>query len=492
MLTQYIILFCYFAILFGIGFLASKKIKDLADFYVGGKKLGYWVVAFSARATGESGWLLLGLTGMGAMVGVKAFWVVVGEVLGVAVAWLYLAKPFKRKSDQFGAITIPDYLASRFRSQTHGLRILAATALSVFVIIYVSAQIDATGSAFESFLGWNYYVGTLVGFAIVVVYISTGGFVAVAWSDLFQGLIMICGLLCLPVVAWIASGDTFATILDGLEQRDPALLNIWGTGGFSWMNLFSVTSFLMIGLGFLGSPQIFIRFMSIKDEQEIDKGTWVAIVYTLLSTGAAVAIGILGRYMLTVAGDVTTDILGNGGQDVLPMLVDHLLPATLIGVYMAAVLSAIMSTIDSLLVVASSAITRDFYQQIFNPTVKADALVGISRKVTLAMALIALAIAVTVAVLTPERTIFWFVIFGWSGIAATFCPTIILSLFWKGFTEAGAKAAMIAGFLGVPAFKFWMPAIPVIGPYVDAVSELPPAFLASLLAALVVSKMTKK
>ena len=187
MLIKYIILALYFGILFGIGLLASKKIAGAKDYFVGGKKLGYWVVAFSSRATGESAWLLLGLTGLGAMIGLQALWVVLGEVLGVGIAWLFMAKPFKRLTDQYDSITIPDYLVSHFKTSSNYLRIIAATALSLFVTIYVSAQIDATGKAFESFLGWNYYTGAITGFAIVALYITSGGFVAVAWSDLFQG-----------------------------------------------------------------------------------------------------------------------------------------------------------------------------------------------------------------------------------------------------------------------------------------------------------------
>jgi Na+/proline symporter len=160
----------------------------------------------------------------------------------------------------------------------------------------------------------------------------------------------------------------------------------------------------------------------------------------------------------------------------------------LIGIYIAVVLAAIMSTIDSLLVVASSAVVRDIYQQIFHPDIKVDQLTGMSRKVTLVMALIALALALVVAFVSPDRTIFWFVIFGWSGIAASFCPVIILSLFWKSYTEAGAFASMIVGFLSVPLFKFIVPSIPVIGSYIDQIAELGPSFVLSMLAGFLVSK----
>ena len=196
----YVVIIAYFAILLLIGVVASRRIQNLADYYVGGKRMGYWVVAFSARASGESAWLYLGLTGLGAMVGMRGMWVVVGECLGVGIAWFFMATPFKRATDKYGSITIPDYLVSRFTTPGKSerparvLRLASAIALSLFVTIYVSAQIDATGTAFENFLDWNYFAGAIFGFLIVVVYTMSGGFVAVAWSDLFQGTLMVLGL----------------------------------------------------------------------------------------------------------------------------------------------------------------------------------------------------------------------------------------------------------------------------------------------------------
>jgi len=491
MVIKYTILAIYVGVLLLIGILASRKIKNLSDYYVGGKKLGYWVVAFSARATGESAWLLLGLTGLGAMIGISAFWVVAGELIGVGIAWFFMAKRFKSLSDRYNSITIPDYLVSRFEPKSHWLRIIAATCLSLFVTIYVSAQIDATGSAFESFLGWNYFVGALVGFGIVVLYIFIGGFVAVAWSDLFQGLLMLFGLVLLPIVGWFTIENS-SEIFDGLNRISPALTNVWGEGGFTLLNLTTIVGLSLIGLGFLGSPQIFVRFMSIKDEDEIKKGRWVAIVFTLLTDASAVCIGILGRYVFTESGQDPIGVMGNAAQNVLPMLVDLLMPAAIGAIYIAVVLAAIMSTIDSLLVVASSAITRDFYQQIFRPDLKDAEMTKTSRMVTLTLALFALAIALTVAVYSPTRSIFWFVIFGWSGIAATFCPVIILSLFWKNYNTAGAIASMVAGFVSVPFFKFVAPHIPTVGIYFENLAELPPSFAVALLVGIFVSKLRKR
>lgn len=496
MLVQYLVIALYFSILVVIGLVASRRVRDLTDYFVGGKKLGYWVVAFSARATGESAWLLLGLSGLGAAVGLTAMWVVVGEVAGVAIAWFKLASPFKERTDRFGSVTVPDYLVSTFeergasRRQTVRLRALAAGALTLFVTIYVSAQIDATGKAFASFLSWDYYVGALVGFGIVVAYTFAGGFVAVAWSDLFQGLIMLIGLVALPIFAFGVMPSE-VSLWQELREIDPGLVSLWGFGGAGLVGVLIIVSYLAVGLGFLGSPQVFVRFMSLRRREDLRQGRWVAVTYTVLTDGAAVMTGIFGRYLLVGSGDVES-ILGTGGEAVLPELTAMLFPSVVIGMYVAAVLAAIMSTIDSLLVVASSAITRDFYQQIFHPSLGNDKLTALSRTVTLALAVLALAIAMTVSLASPGRTIFWYVIFGWSGIAATFCPTIILSLFYRRFSVQGAISAMTAGLVGVPFFKFAAPAMPLVGSYFAHAGEMAPAFIVSLLVGVIASRARPK
>ena len=491
MIAKYTVLIIYFAILFGIGIVASRRIRSLKDYYLGGKNLGPWVAAFSARATGESGWLILGVTGMGAMMGVSAFWVVIGEVLGVFISWQFMAKKFKRLADEYDAITIPDYLVGRFQSTSNKLRIVAATVLSVFVIIYVSAQIDITGKTFETFLGINYYGGALLGFAIVLIYIFVGGFLAVAWSDFFQGTLMFFGLVALPVVTIIVV-DFPGGIFPALGKIDPDLLNIWGPGGFNMVNVATAIGLATIGLGFMGSPQVYVRFIAIRNEEELEKGKLVAVLYTLLTLSAAVFIGILGRVLFTGVGDSPENILGISAENVLPILVESVLPMALVGLYIGVILAAVMSTIDSLLVVASSAVTRDFYQQIFHPDMEGEKLTTLSRNVTLVMALIALATAMIVSVISPDRTIFWFAIFGWSGIAATFCPTIILSLFWKDFTENGAMAAMIAGFITVPVTKFILATNETFGIYFEKMDVMAPSFAIGLLAGFIASKLENK
>lgn len=483
------VLAVYVGILFLIGILASRRIKNMSDYYVGGKSMGFWAVAFSARATGESGWLLIGLTGMGAMAGYSGYWVVAGELLGVFISWQFMAKRFKRRTDKFKAITIPDYLESHFKSSTNTLRVLSASILVIFVTIYVASQMDVTGLAFESMLDIPYQWGALIGFVIVLIYIFIGGFVAAVWSDMFQGVLMFFGLVLLPIVVWY-SMDHGTAVTESLNAIDPTLTHVMGRSDDGWMNLFTILGFSMIGLGFLGSPQVYVRFMSIKSEKSIDNGKWVALIFTLLTDAAAVTIGILGRIYFTSAGEDPEAVLGTGGEDVLSMVTHEFLPTILVAIFIAIVLSAIMSTIDSLLILASSAITRDFYQKIFRPNLKDQDLTKFSRIATIAMALSALGIAILLYNLYPDRKVFWVMIFGWSGIAATFCPVIILSLFWKGYTEKGAIASMITGFSSVIIFKFLIPKIESIGAYFVELDVLAPSFAMAMIVGYIVSKIS--
>lgn len=477
----------YMGCLVLIGVLAARRMQGMSDYFAGGKKLGFWAASFSSRATGESAWLLLGLTGMGAVAGLKAFWVVFGETLGVAVAWLFMAGRFKQLTDRYDSLTIPDYLESRMADSAQILRKVAAAALVIFVTIYVSAQLDATGQAFEAFLGWNYLTGTLVGFAIVMAYITSGGFLAVVWSDVFQGTLMLVGLVVLPI-AGIASLGGWDVMMSNLAGQDPGLVSLFGAEGLTVESVPEMLAFALIGLGFLGSPQIFARYLALNSTREIAPGTTVAVIWTLLADGGAVLSGMAGR-ALFVHGQNVEKVLGTAGKDVLPLMVDHLFPVMITGLYVAVVLSASMSTIDSLLVVAGSAAVRDYYQKIFHPEMKDHELMSISRNLTVLLAFVALAISVGVALLVPGRTIFWFVIFGFSGIAATFCPVMILSLYWRGLTVRGALASMITGFISIPVFKFLAPNLPKVGWFFNKLEELPPSFLMAFLAAIIFSKL---
>lgn len=482
---------------------------DIRDYYVGGKKLGFINVAFSARATGESAWLLLGLTGMGFAVGAQAFWVVLGEMLGVGGAWLLLSRRFKRLTDKYDSVTVPDYLESRFRDPSHWLRLIAAGALVVFVPIYAGSQVYATGDAFHSFLGWNHFLGATIGFLVVMLYITKGGFVAVVWSDVFQGSLMFLGLVALPIVGLLEAGGV-TNIIDSLRATDPHLLTLHGpgeipegayaaepeTGGWSVLSVFKIIGFAAIGIGFLGSPQVFVRFISLRSEKEITKGASVALFWTLLADSGAVLVGIVGRGLYewsAIAADPSAIVAGDK-EAILPFMSQELLPAFFAGIFIAMVLSAIMSTIDSLLVVASSAAVRDYWQKTRHPDMHDDTLLKASTILTVILAVIAFGLGMGLLLYDREEPVFWIIIFGWSGIAATFCPTMILSLFWSRLTALGAKCAMVAGFLAVPLFKFAVPAVlpAEVNQYLSALDVLLPAFLVSGAVAIIVSLFDKR
>jgi sodium/proline symporter len=488
----------YVAILLGIGFAASKKITDIRDYFASGKQLGFFNVAFSARATGESAWLLLGLTGMGYAIGAKAFWVVLGEMIGVGGAWLFMAYRFKRLTDRYDSITVPDYLESRLRDSGHGLRLIAAGALLVFVPIYAGAQVFATGTAFHAFLGWNHYVGAAAGFGVVMLYITQGGFTAVVWSDVFQGSLMVVGLVALPLVALNHIGGLDAAIVV-LQGIDPDLLS-WhgpgkdgpGSGGWGFATITSILGLSAIGIGFWGSPQVFVRYIAMKNTAQILPGTITALTWTLLADSGAVLVGIFGRAIYSF------EELGGNSDNILPEMSLQLLPAFFAGIFIAMVLSAIMSTIDSLLVVASSAGVRDYWQKTRHPDMSDERLISLSKRVTIALSLVSFAVGIGVMLYDKENGVFWTIMFGWSGIAATFCPTMILSLYWSGLTARGAKFAMVAGFLAVPFFKFAAPTLFVLvglAGWVDRLADLDvllPSFVVGFFVAIVISAMDKE
>ena len=483
----------YMASLVVIGYVASKRTTDIRDYFASGKNLSFFNVAFSARATGESAWRLLGLTGMGYAVGVKAFWVVLGELIGVGGAWILMAKRFKRLSDRYDSITVPDYLESRFRESGHSLRLIAAATLVIFVSIYAGAQVFATATAFHAFLGWNHFVGAAVGFGVVMLYITQGGFTAVVWSDVFQGSLMVLGLVALPLVALSHIGS-LGDATSAVRAIDPHLLTLHGpgaggpsTGGWDVSTIVSIVGLAAIGIGFFGSPQVFVRYISMKDVKQIRPGTITAVTWTLLADGGAVLVGLFGRVIYT------PEMLSGNPDNVLPVMAQGLLPAFAAGVFIAMVLSAIMSTIDSLLVVASSAGVRDYWQKSRHPEMSDAALMSLSRKVTFALSLAAFAVGMGILAYDKQNGVFWTIIFGWSGIAATFCPTMILSLCWPRLTGLGARCAMIAGFLCVPLFKFAAPpllngaGLETWAGYLADLDVLLPSFVVGFAVAVVVS-----
>jgi len=460
----------YLLILLAIGFWGGRESGSLKGYYVAGKKLPAWVIAFSSNATGESAWLLLGLTGMGYAIGVHAFWIIMGEVLGVACAWIWVARPFKEYTDRYDAITVPDYLTERFRDTSNVFRWLSALIILSMVMAYVAAQLTASGKAFDSFLGTGYTQGVWIGLAIVLFYTTVGGFKAVAYSDFLQGILMLGCLITLPIVGIAAAGGWGAMLAD-LRAQDPALLDPMGSFGLGAAGIASAAGSVAIGLAFLGSPQLLTRFMAARDQKQIvDGGFWAVLCVIGFDVGAVFG-GMAGRTLFPGLADPET---------ILPQMSAELFPAFFTGVFLVVVLAAIMSTVDSLLILASSVVVRDVVQKALGSTASERSLSMMGKGVTVVIGLVGLVVA-----LLEVRLIFDFVLFAWSGIACAFTPIVLCSLFWKGTTREGAVAGMIGGFastvLWVELFK---------AGFYD-LYEMIPGFAAGMICCIAVSLMTQ-
>lgn len=425
------VLVVYLLVLLGIGLWGGRDSADVKGYFVAGKKLPSWVIAFSSNATGESAWLLLGLTGMGYAVGAHALWIVLGEVLGVAVAWVFVARPFKEYTDRYESITVADYLTLRFRDRGHVLRLVSTVVILSMAVFYTAAQLTASGKAFESFLGIGYAGGVILGAGVILYYTTVGGLKAVAYSDLLQGVLMLGCLVALPVIGIGAAGG-WRAFAESLARADPALLSPMGSYGLTAEGIASAAGFAAIGLAFLGSPQLLTRFMAARSREDIVPGGVIAVLCIIGFDLGAVLSGMAGRVLFPGLADPET---------ILPEMAAALFPAILTGVFLVVVLAAIMSTVDSLLILASSAVVRDVVEEIFRPDLTQKALSRYGKATTVVIGLLALGMA-----LVEARVVFWFVLFAWSGIACAFTPVVLCSLFWKGTTRAGAVSGMIAGF----------------------------------------------
>lgn len=422
----------YFLVLVLIGVFSREGSDSVDGYYAAGKKLRYWIVSFSTNATGESSWLLLGLTGMGYAVGMHAIWVILGEVLGVGVSWFFMARRFKVYTDRYDSITVTDYLEDRFDDTRHLLRIISSVILVIMVTSYIAAQLTATGKAFKSFLQIDFLTGTVIGLVIIVFYTVVGGLKAVARADFMHGILMLAGLVLLPVVA-IAQCGGLSEMFSSVKAIDPLLLSLSGAEGYSAAGLAAIAGFLGVGLAFMGAPQLFVRFIAAKSQKEIIYGRWVAIIFILVVDTGAVLAGMAGRVLFDGLADQ---------EMIMPMLSTELFHPFVTGLFIAIVLAAIISTADSLLILLSSAVVRDVYQKIINPNASQQHTVFLGRVMIVVVGAGAFFFS-----LSESRLIFWFVLFAWSGIGCAFCPLIIMSLFWKRTTRAAAIAGMCSGFL---------------------------------------------
>jgi len=430
MTTTVTVLIVYLGILAALAIWSRRETHTLSGFYLAGKKLPFWVVAFSTNATGESGWLLLGLSGMGYLVGVQAYWVVVGEIAGIAASWWLISRRLKALGDETDSITVPDVLTAKFADKWHLIRLVAVLIIVVMVTTYVTAQMVATGKAFSSFLGMNYETGVIVGSIFIIGYTFVGGYKAVSYTDVVQGVLMLLGLIAVPAAAIIASGG-WGEVKLSLSQQDPALLDMFAISNAP--ALIGIASLIAVGLPFLGVPQLLIRYMSARDDNEIKKARIMSVVMLLVFTAGAVTTGVAGRALYPGLADHET---------IFPVISSNLFPPVISGMLLVVVLSAIMSTVDSLLLLASSAVVRDTYQQIMGSKESDARLANIGKAFTVVIGIIAVVLGVQ-----EPRVIYDFVLASWSGLGSAFGPVIIGILYYKRITWLGVLCGMSGGFI---------------------------------------------
>lgn len=466
------IVVAYMAILLGIGYAAARLTRSTEDFFLAGRRLGSWVTAVSSTAASESGWVVLGAVGMAYKEGVAALWFAPGCLAGYWVNLYWVAPRLRREAAKVGALTIPDFLAARFGDPWKIVRLVAVTVIFLSLGGYVAAQMTATGKAMEAILGVSYARGILIGGAIIVVYTFMGGFRAVSWTDFFQGMIMVGALVAMPILV-VAKVGGYSAMLHQLAATSPDLITV--TGPYHGFALFGfVAGLLGIGLGYPGQPHVLTRYMAAASDEKIRQTQVIAMVWGVLVFFGAGFLGLAGRVLMPQ--------LASGGdpEQLFPLLSRQLLHPLIAGVMLAAILSAIMSTVSSQLLVAASAISRDLFENVLGKARSSRASMLAGR-----VAVIVLGIAAILVALQDVRVVFWFVLFAWSGLGAAFGPTLLLGLTTDALTRKGAIAGMLTGFITTVVWK-------ETGLSDSLIYELVPAFVLATAMALAVSWLDRR
>lgn len=496
---QILVAMCvYLVSVIGIGIFYMKKANESSDnYFIGGRKLGPWIAAMSAEASDMSGWLLMGLPGVAYWCGLSdAIWTAIGLAAGTYINWLFVAKRLRRYSALTNSITIPEFLSNRYKENKKIILAIASLFILVFFAVYAGSCFVTFGKLFSTLFGLKYQMVMIVGAIIVIFYTFLGGFLAESATDFLQGIVMIIALCSVLTVGVAAAGgipailDNIKSIpgffeffgiaqprltADGVQQLDAAGKPLFGAAGN--YGLLTVISTMSWGLGYFGMPQVLLRFMAINKSDELKKSRRIAIIWCVISLSAAVSIGLIGRTLYPAVLLTRSD-----AENIFIVMSTGLLPAFLAGIVMSGILAATMSSSDSYLLIASSALSRDIYKGIFKKDATDRQVMIVSRITLMLVSLFGIIIA-----LDEDSVIFKVVSFAWAGFGATFGPIILFSLFWKRTTRAGAIAGMITG--GSIVF-IWNMLISRLGG-VFAIYELFPAFVLSCIVIVIVSLLTQ-
>ncbi|WP_037440617.1 sodium/proline symporter PutP [Shewanella mangrovi] len=452
----------YLLAMMAIGFWAYRATDSIDDYILGGRQMGPAVTALSVGASDMSGWLLLGLPGAVYLGGMGEAWIGIGLVLGAWINWLFVAKRLRIYTELAdNALTLPDFFQKRFNDTSGILKLVSALTTLLFFTFYTSSGMVGGAILFEKVFGLDYQIALVAGSIIIVAYTFVGGFFAVSWTDFFQGCLMLLALLIVPMSIF-----THPESHKSLDTLDPAVLSLFSDK----LTLIGLCSAVAWGLGYFGQPHILSRFMAIRSSDEIKISRRIAMSWMTISLLGALATGIAG--MLYFA-DTPLD----NPETVFIHLTQIAFNPWIGGILIAAILSAIMSTIDSQLLVCSSVVTEDFYRRWLRKDASNAELMLVGRIAVLVVAIIAGIIA-----LDPQNSVLGLVSYAWAGFGAAFGPVVLLSLFWGSYSRYGAIASIVVGAATVVLWKLGTGEI-------FKLYEIVPGFLFSCIAGIVVSKI---
>jgi len=428
-----IIFTLYLLLIILIGVLSNRFISSQLDFLLAGRRLGPWVTAFSERASGESAWLLLGLPGAAIAVGYGEIWAVIGIISGIILSWFLIAEKLRAETEKYEALTIPDYLHKKFNDTSGIIKIFSSVIIAVFFTFYVSAQFHGSGKILNTIFDIEPLYGISLSAVVIILYTIMGGLLAVAWTDLVQGILMIGTLVILPIVGLIELSSFDTPLRDLIMSTDSAKSSL--VSGFSGLAALSViVGGLSWGLGYFGQPHLLIRYMAIRSVKDVKKARLIAALWAIPGISGAFLIGVIGM------GYFGEDFfIGKDVENVMPMLAQELLPAWLAGLLISGAVAAMMSTADSQLLVSTSAISEDLGVNVLK---KSNKLLN-SRVITVLLGIFAYLVAMYSE--WSGKTIFSIVSFAWSGLGSSFGPALLLTLWWKGVTRKGIIAGLFTG-----------------------------------------------
>ena len=434
-----IIFVLYLVFLIGVGYKTMAFNKSQEDYLLAGRKLGPWVTAFSERSSGESAWLLLALPGAAISVGLGEAWTVIGITLGIIASWYLIAERLRKETEKYDALTIPEYLHRKYQDNSNVIRLFSTVIIAFFFTFYVSAQFHASGKVINSLFGLSPVNGITIGAAVIISYTLMGGFFAVAWTDLLQGILMIGTLVILPLAGFLELQGSEFTLSDDLLQIGESNASFtMGRGGLAAVSV--ILGGLSWGLGYLGQPHLVIRYMAIRNPIDVKKARTIAILWALPGITGAYLIGLVALNYYGPEYFNYFDV-----EQAMPLLALELLPPVFAGLLISGAVAAMMSTADSQLLVSTSAITEDFIHQYLGKNISNKDLVRLSRFTIVILGLFAFGIAYLSEL--QERNIFGVVSYAWSGLGSAFGPALLLSLWWSDTTRKGIIAGLLTGFL---------------------------------------------